>query len=450
MLLPHVDDGGNAVGGTVSSPDIAVQRALVSPDARSGAMKILLVVPRYPWPPRRGDQLRTAQTIDLLAGEHELTVLAPAPPAGVAAPPSHLSCRLLTYRRSAMADVMGGLVRVAGRSLPLQSALFYRQDLRRRIRELAPSHDLAMLQLVRLVAHSDDIAATPLVVDLIDSLSLNLARRAEVDRPWRRAALRLEANRLARAETRLLARAVAALVVCERDRRVLAAHGGQAAHPAAPLAVVPIAVSAEAVATTPPAADGPATISLTGNLGYFVNDDAARWFLAAVWPRLRAAAPGVRLLVAGDRPGRGLRRVAAASGAELVASPPDLRALLARATLALAPMRCGSGLPLKVLEAWSSGVPVVASPWAAAGTSGVAGEDLVVAESPDEWMRAILALLADPDRRRQLAAAGRERLRADYSPQVVRRALLAALTGCNSAHAAGGRPAPPPRWSRRE
>jgi glycosyltransferase involved in cell wall biosynthesis len=135
------------------------------------------------------------------------------------------------------------------------------------------------------------------------------------------------------------------------------------------------------------------------------------------------------VVVAGDRPGRAVRRAVAraGSGVELVPSPPDLGALLRRATLALAPLRCGSGLPIKVLEAWAAGVPVVASPWAAAGTTGRPGEDLRLAERPAEWVEAILGLLDDRAERQRLAAAGRRRLAADYAPAVVRERLLASV-----------------------
>jgi glycosyltransferase involved in cell wall biosynthesis len=100
-------------------------------------------------------------------------------------------------------------------------------------------------------------------------------------------------------------------------------------------------------------------------------------------------------------------------------------------------MRCGAGVPVKVLEAWSVGVPVVATPWAAAGTTGRVGEDLRVVQRPAEWVSAILELLDDPAERRRLAANARRRLAADYSPGEVRRELAEIVR--RSAPAAGGR-----------
>ncbi|HEX4497153.1 MAG TPA: glycosyltransferase, partial [Thermoanaerobaculia bacterium] len=103
----------------------------------------------------------------------------------------------------------------------------------------------------------------------------------------------------------------------------------------------------------------------------------------------------------------------------------DLLSVIAQATLSIAPMRCGSGVPVKVLEAWAVGVPVVATPWAAAGTSGRQGEDFILAgQHPVEWVTAITDLLGNPSARRWLVENGRRRLVADYSLETVRRQLL--------------------------
>ncbi len=360
-----------------------------------------------------------------------------------------------------------GVLRAALRGLPLQSGLFFDADLRRRLRALAPRADLAVLQLVRLALHRDDLGGTPVLVDLVDDLALNFSRRAAIDRWWLRPALAVEARLLARAQRRLARSAAGVLVVCERDRREVAARLPAAV--AARVRIAGLAVEAGgavARAAVPPEPVGPEStgrrsrLVFTGNLGYFVNADAISWWLREVWPALAAGRPDLELVVAGERPGRRLRQavaaaakaaaaaralgaagaagVAGAAGAagvvgahggavKLVESPPDLRRLLDGAAAALAPMRCGSGVPLKVLEAWARGVPVVASPWAAAGTTGVPGEDLLVAESPRQWVEALDRLLVDPGERRRLAANGRRRLEADYSRGLVKRQLLAAV-----------------------
>ncbi len=349
-----------------------------------------------------------------LAPVLELTVLAPASPRG-APPPAGLA-RLELYRPPGLLARAVALVRAARRGLPLQNALFGGADLERQLRQLAPAADVVILSLLRLVDVLPAVGERSVVLDLIDSLALNLERRAHFDRPWLRPLLRWEAARLGRWEARALAAVGSAWVVAERDRAAILGRlpAAEAARLGPRLRVVPLPVAAAVVAKRP--ATGP-VLALTGNLGYFPTHDGARFFLREVWPVLAARHPTLRLRLAGARPPRQLRVAVARAGGrvELLASPPDLGAVLASATLAVAPLRAGSGQPLKVLEAWAQGVPVVASRWAAAGTTAVPGEDLAVADSPAEWVAAIDHLLADPAERERLAAAGRARLVADYA-----------------------------------
>jgi len=385
-------------------------------------VRVLLATGRPPWPPWRGDQLRARQLVEALAPLHEVTWLAPAAD-GEPAPPAGVWRETYRMRGAAAASLLAspGLLR----GWPLQALPFRQPDFGRRLRALAPEHDVVVLQLARLLPHLPDVGSTPLVVDLIDCLSLNAATRAAVDRAPLRPLLRLEARRLAAAEARLIGASRAALVVCERDRQALARHAPGLADR---IHVAPIVVTdAAAPLSTTRTADEP-TVVLTGNLGYFPNRDALRFFVDDVWPALRRAVPRARLLVAGDRPSRTAARRVAAAGGTLVARPPDLRALLATATVAVVPLRCGSGVPLKVLDAWAASVPVVASPFAAAGVTAEPERDLLVAASPAEWAAQVGRLIADAALRARLVEAGRARL-AELTPERVYPLLRQLITG---------------------
>jgi len=388
-------------------------------------VKVLLATGRPAWPPWRGDQLRARQLAEALAAEHEVTWLAPAA-AGEPAPPAGVRRETFRLRRTAVASLLAAPGALRG--WPLQALPFRQPDLGRRLRELAPRHDLVVLQLARLLPHLFDVGDRPLVVDLIDCLSLNAATRARFDHPTLRPLLRWEARRLAAAEARLIAASRVALVVCARDRealvRIAPAHADR-------IAVAPVAMAAVASALPREEESAAPTVALTGNLGYFPNRDALRFFLDEAWPELRRTVPQTRLLVAGDRPPRATARRVAAAGGTLVARPPDLRALLATATIAVAPLRCGSGVPLKVLDAWAAGVPVVASPFAAAGAAAEPERDLLVADSPREWAAQLGRVLADPPLRRRLAVAGRARL-AELAPARVYPLLRRLVTGDES------------------
>jgi len=401
-------------------------------------MKILLTTSRYPWPPRRGDQMRAVQMLDFLSSEHEVTLLAPAPAKDQPPPPDGAPYRIELYQAGGGPAFLSGMARAFVKRLPLQTGLFYQPDLGRRLRELAPRHNLGILQLVRLASHVDDFGDTPIVVDLIDSLSLNFSLRADVDRWWLVPLLKVEARLLAIAERRLAERAERLLVVCERDRQALV--NRLPPDLGAKVAVVRLAVRERKF--DPPLegerlwreGDRGPVLVMTGNLGYFVNADAITWWLRDVWPELRRVRPDVRLVVAGDRPSAALRRALAAAGARLIESPRDMRSVLSQATLSIAPMRCGSGVPIKVLEAWAVGVPVLASSWAVAGTSGRQGEDFIlVGQHPVEWVAAVTDLPDNPSSRNWLVENGRRRLAADYSREIVRKQVLDVFSGIEPA-----------------
>ncbi len=378
--------------------------------------------------------MRAVQMLDFLGSVHEVTLLTPEPGPGQPAPPSGAPYKVEIYRPARGATSLFGMGRVIARNLPLQSGLFYQPDLGRKLRELAPKMDLGILQLVRLAVHLEDFGKTPLLVDLIDSLSLNFSLRAEVDRVWLRPLLKLEARLLSVGERKLAERAAGVLVVCERDRQALI--NRLPPELAARVSVVRLSVRERRV--EPPEereklwreGDKGPVLVMTGNLGYFVNVDAVTWWLREVWPSVRRVRPDVRVVVAGERPAGAVRREIERAGVTLIESPRDMRSIISQATLSLAPMRCGSGVPIKVLEAWAVGVPVVATPWAVAGTSGRQGEDFrLVGTHPIEWVHAIEELLADPVARQRLADSGRRRLAADYSRETVREQLLEVIEG---------------------
>lgn len=400
-------------------------------------MRLLLAVSRYPWPPRRGDQLRAAQMVELLAAEHEIVLLAPEPPPGAPDPPD--ACRLEPYRRSGPARRALGVAKALAAGEPLQNGLFAHPGLARRLAELAPGTDLVVLQLARLAAYRELAGPTPTAIDLIDSLALNIDRRARFDRAWLRPPLRAEARRLARAERRMLAATRGALVVCPRDRQAILAGLPRERRDdlGSRLGVLPLAFPLLAERAAPqaePAVSGgevaarAPTLCMTGNLGYFPAVDGFGWWLREVLPVLREGVPGVRVVLAGARPAATLRRLAARTGAHLVDSPADLGAVIAAADLALAPLRCGSGQPLKILEAWQAGTAVVSSPWAAAGVAAPGG--LEIADTPGQWVETISRLLADTAARRQRVREGRSLLDRHYSRARVRSELERWVRSC--------------------
>jgi len=288
--------------------------------------------------------------------------------------------------------------------LPLQCGIFDTASLRQAISSLvaAEPFDLVHVQLARLALCVDHALPRhlPRVVDLVDALSVNMTRRAERDRGPLALLAREESKRLARYERALVARWQHATVCTESDRAAIGAHPR--------LSVNANGVDGSRLAFSR-APRLPGRVIFSGNLGYFPNIEALEWLASEIWPRVRARLPWAELVAVGARPHRRLARLArVTAGVELVGPVEDLRAELVRAMVSVAPIRAGSGQPLKVLEALAVGTPVVATPSAAAGLEVISGEHLLLAADAGAFAEAIVRLLERPDLRDRVAAAGRE------------------------------------------
>jgi len=130
---------------------------------------------------------------------------------------------------------------------------------------------------------------------------------------------------------------------------------------------------------TPFHAAGPHLV-FTGNMDYWPNADAARWFVADVFPLIRQRHPTIEFHIVGANPGPNVLRLAGTPGVQVTGRVPDVRPYVAHADACVAPLRIARGIQNKVLEAMAMGRPVIASNQAFAGVRAVAGQDLLVAD----------------------------------------------------------------------
>lgn len=254
--------------------------------------------------------------------------------------------------------------------------------------------------LIRLLPYVWDLRQEPVVVDLIDSLSLNLADRRKQVGGLKRVAYEMEYRRVQQYERAVVRRFPALVVSSAADSQALG--GGRAA-------VIPNGVDMERFAFAGPGARDAGTLIFTGNMGYHPNDEAVAWFCAEVWPLLRASHPALRFQVVGTNPSERIRSLAsAATGIEVLGKVPEVTSYLQKATVAVCPMRSGSGIQNKVIEAMSAGAPVVATGIANRGVRAVGGRDLLVADTARDFAHAATRLLDDAPLRAELGRAGRE------------------------------------------
>jgi polysaccharide biosynthesis protein PslH len=183
--------------------------------------------------------------------------------------------------------------------------------------------------------------------------------------------------------------------------------------PATPTAVVPNAVDVEYFAPLPIVPD-PDAMVFTGLLTYRPNLDAALHFAREVLPRIVRMRPQATLTVVGHGRERDLRALRALD-VRVTGRVPDVRPHLARAAVAVVPVRAGSGTRLKVLEGLAMARPMVSTRVGCEGLNVAHGEHLLVADRDDDFARAAVLLLEDRELARRLGEAGRARVHQEYT-----------------------------------
>jgi len=166
------------------------------------------------------------------------------------------------------------------------------------------------------------------------------------------------------------------------------------------------------------------------------NVDGLRWFLAEVWPHIRAQRPEVELIVAGTVCGA-VADAVNAPGVVLLGRVAELAPLYRRADVVISPLRAGSGLKIKLIEALGHGKPVVATTVTAQGVEHLVRDAVALADQPQDFAAKVMHLLAQPKERAAQAEAALASARRNFS---VGTAYAAAIDHLRARHAAAAVP----------
>ena len=396
--------------------------------------EILFLAHRIPFPPDRGDKIRSWHILEHLAGLGRV----------------HLACfaddEADAAHLPALREALGGRlaeahveVRRTGRAIaaarallkgkPVSLTLFDSSPLRRFVEAT-----LAKPEVESVFTFSGQMAQfvperlrQRFVMDFVDMDSAKFAAYAEAGGPLA-AMHRREARRLFAFERAVAARADTSLFVSEAEAALFRA---RAKLPRADIRALANGVDLDFYrpgAASPAEAPRPLVV-FTGQMDYAPNVDAVTWFAAEVLPRLDAT-----FAVVGRNPTDSVRRLASAR-VIVTGAVPDVRTWLVAADVVVAPLRIARGIQNKVLEAMATGRPVVATSAAFEGIEAEPGRDLLVADGAAAQAEAIAGLLRDPARAASLGAAARLRVESAYCWEG-RLAPLASL--CLPAREAGG------------
>jgi len=168
----------------------------------------------------------------------------------------------------------------------------------------------------------------------------------------------------------------------------------------------------------------PETMLFLGSFRHPPNQEGLNWFAQKVLPDVLKAKPQARLVIVGAEPPPRHSLPDLPDNIELRGFVDDVREPLGRYAVFVCPILSGSGMRVKLLEAFAAGIPVVSTPLGAEGLAGKDGQICALAEDPAEFARKIVELFDDPDKARKLACRAREQVVATRDMRVLTERLV--------------------------
>lgn len=369
-------------------------------------MKILSVVPYFPYPPDDGGRIRTFRLLSHLARIHELTVIALSseelPASLIAEADRALGTKIRLFLvprgRNRITFIQNALLR----GVPLYYTFCYQPRLQELIRQMATQVDAI------LVSNPYGILCLP---ELWEQKPLLICDTQNVEyvRVWRQ--FRLARGLLPRLlaflhciavkpyERRALGRMDLTIAVSRTDEEFLRKIHSDIR-----------CVIAENGTDLPPEQEmepDPNAIVFVGSYNYLPNVDAVLYFAKEILPSVRERIPSVDFFAVGARPSPEVQALSKLPGVIVTGTIPSVTPYLHRAAVVVAPIRSGGGTRIKILEALAHGCAVVSTSLGCEGLPVKHGEHLLIADTPESFVEAVVDVLSHPAKARVMGERGR-------------------------------------------
>jgi polysaccharide biosynthesis protein PslH len=368
----------------------ATLRLLCNPNIRNGRQKtkILFLTPRIPFPPIKGDRIRPyyfikelsrSCNVDLCTFYENHDDLDGIKEMGKYC--QKIETVFLPRIRSYL-NILLTLFNLK----PLQVNYYFSFKMKRKLKEILQreQYDIIHVVLDRMMPYAKIANSNIIVLDHIDALSLNMLRRASAERNiFKKVVFNFEYLLIKRFEENTQCLYNTSLVTSEIDKNFL---------PDKNTIIIPNGVDTDYF--TSQSKDKDIDLIFTGNMGYFPNVEAALYLAQEILPRLQKRCPQIKIYIVGANPSRKIRALSSNKNITVTGFVDDIRVYLNRAKVFVAPLRSGSGIQNKILEAMACGLPVVTTSYGNAGIKARDNECLVVADSADLFTDKIIALLS--------------------------------------------------------
>jgi polysaccharide biosynthesis protein PslH len=380
---------------------------------------ILFLVHRIPFPPTKGDKVRSFHLLEFLASRYRVHLGTFVDDAADRVHVPRLADYCATTKVIEFRPIVARLRSLSGflSGEPLSLPYYRDAALEAWVREVIVEHGIRKVIVFSsaMAQYVMGIEGLRIVVDFVDVDSTKWEQYAETRRWPLSAVFAREGKRLLQFDRSVAARADASVFVTRVEADLFCS--------LAPEAVSRVRYAQNGVdhdffspehALPDPYQTGEEAIVFTGAMDYWPNIDAVCWFAREILPIIASKRPNARFYIVGVQPAPAVQSLARSGPVVVTGRVKDVRPYLKYASVVVAPLRVARGVQNKVLEAMAMGRPIVATSAAAVGLSGVSGVDFEVADDAADFARKTLEL-AGSSRREALGKSARARVVRDYN-----------------------------------
>jgi glycosyltransferase involved in cell wall biosynthesis len=392
-------------------------------------MRVLFLAHKPPYPLQDGYNLHNYQHVRQLASRHEFHLVA----VGAAPPPSEIEPLFRSihlFPAPAVGSAGSSLGRLV-RSFSVHEVFEFDPRVLAGVQALRPeTFDVVWTGGIKMLVYSHRLAGVPVLGDVADDETgparARLARAKGLADYLRKAR---DLSKITRYQRHFFRHLDVCTVVAEGDRDAIAA-----LNPGLDVRVVSNGVDHEYFAPSGDAEEE-RTLVFEGNMGFEPNVEGVVYFAREVLPLVLRGEPRTKLWIVGKDPAPAVRELAS-DAIRVTGVVDDVRPYLARGSIFVCPLISGTGIKNKILQAWAMAKCVVATSKSCGGLVLEPDRNLIVADGAEALSRTILALFADPARRRALGARARDTVLEHYTWERKSAQMEAALVAAAGARRA--------------
>jgi glycosyltransferase involved in cell wall biosynthesis len=393
-------------------------------------MKLLWVKADFLHPTTKGGQIRTLETLKRLHRRHEVHYIAldhAGQPEGLARSVEYSSRAYpiphFVPEKTSIAFA-GQLAEGLFSKLPVAVSRYRSPAMRRKIEELTRSEkfDAVVCDFLFPAQNIPDLASCVLFQHNVEATIWKRHVEHASNLP-KRLYFELQAKRMVAHEGEVCRDVKNVIAVSEQDAEAMRADYGVRRVDA-----VPTGVDLEFFARPAKPADE-ADLVFLGSMDWMPNIDGMEWFAAEVLPLIRKRRPDTTLAIVGRKPAAAIEELARRDPRiRVTGTVPDVRPYLWGSAVSIVPLRIGGGTRLKIYEAMAARIPVVSTSIGAEGLDVANGENIFIADQPENFAERCLALLDDRSLGCRMASSAWNMIAERYSWEVVSQKFEELLT----------------------